>query len=130
MTDRDLLNKAYEAMKNSYAPYSRFAVGAALECDDGTVFSGSKIENSALGCTLCAERAAVAAAVSAGKRHFRRVAIHADGNNYCVPCGMCRQVLWEFSPETEVLCSRADGRYVSFTLKSLFPEPYGKELLE
>ncbi|SHI13109.1 cytidine deaminase [Sporobacter termitidis DSM 10068] len=130
MTDRNLIEKAADAMKNSYTPYSRFPVGAALECDDGSVFTGSKIENAALGNTLCAELSAVAGAVSAGRRSFKRLAIYSDSASYSVPCGTCRQVLWEFSPEVEVLCARSDGRYVSYPLSSLLPEPYGREQLE
>lgn len=127
MTDRSLIQKAEEAMKFSYSPYSRFAVGAALECEDGTIFTGTNIENAALGCTLCAERAAVAAAVSAGHRSFRRIAIAAAGSRYCTPCGQCRQVLSEFSPNMEVLCTRADGRYVSYRLSELLPASFGNE---
>ena len=127
MTDRALIQKAEEAMKNSYSPYSRFAVGAALECENGEVFLGTNIENAALGCTLCAERAAVSAAVTAGNRSFRRIAITSSGNQYCTPCGQCRQVLSEFSPHMEVLCSRADGRYVSYRLDRLLPASFGNE---
>jgi cytidine deaminase len=130
MTDRSLIEKAVAAMSNSYSPYSRFAVGAAIECEDGSVFTGCVIENAAFGCTLCAERTAVANAVSAGHRSFRRIAIYSQGNSYCVPCGTCRQVLWEFSPKMEVLCVRADGRYVSYPLSSLLPEAFGREQME
>ncbi len=130
MTDRNLIEKAAVAMKNSYAPYSRFPVGAALECEDGSVFTGSKIENAALGNTLCAERSAVASAVSAGHRSFKRIAIYAESGSYCFPCGTCRQVLWEFSQNVEVLCARSDGRYVSYPLSSLLPEAFGKEQME
>jgi cytidine deaminase len=130
MTDRSLIEQAVAAMKNSYSPYSRFAVGAALECEDGSVFTGCVVENAAFGCTLCAERSAVASAVSAGRRSFRRIAIYSQGNSYCVPCGTCRQVLWEFSPKMEVLCVRADGRYVSYPLSSLLPEAFGREHME
>lgn len=118
-----------EAKKTAYTPYSRFSVGAALECADGSVFTGSKIENAALECTLCAERSAVAAAVSAGHRSFKRIAIYADSVGYCFPCGTCRQVLWEFSPAIEVLCVRADGRYVSYPLKALLPEAFDKDTM-
>ena len=130
MTDRKLIDNATEAMKNSYAPYSRFPVGVSLECADGTVFTGSKIENAALECTLCAERAAIACAVSAGHRSFKRIAIYAESSSYCFPCGTCRQVLWEFSPEIEVLCARADGRYVSYPLTALLPEAFSKATME
>ena len=130
MTDRNLIEKAAEAMRNSYVPYSRFPVGAALECEDGSVYTGSTIENAALGNTLCAERSAVAGAVSAGKRSFRRIAIYAESSGYCFPCGTCRQVLWEFSPDVEVLCARSDGRYVSYRLSALLPEAFGRELTD
>lgn len=130
MTDRKLIEEALEAMNKSYAPYSRFPVGAAIESEDGSVFTGSKIENAALECTLCAERSAVAAAVSAGHRSFKRIAIYAQSSTYCFPCGTCRQVLWEFSPNIEVLCSRADGRYVSYPLTALLPEPFTRELMD
>ncbi|NLA86070.1 MAG: cytidine deaminase [Clostridiales bacterium] len=130
MTDRKLINHATDAMKKSYAPYSRFPVGAALECGDGSVFTGSKIENAALECTLCAERSAIAAAVSAGHRSFKRIAIYAESGSYCFPCGTCRQVLWEFAPDIEVLCSRADGRYVSYPLTALLPEAFSKDIME
>ena len=121
MTDRDLITRASEAMKNSYSPYSRFPVGAAIECADGTVFTGCNIENAALGSTVCAERVALFTAVAAGYRSFRRIAITSTGASYCFPCGACRQVLAEFAPDIEILCSREDGRYVSYRLNSLLP---------
>lgn len=121
MTDRELLNLAHEAAKNSYSPYSKFAVGAALECDDGTIFTGCNIENVALGSTICAERVAFGKAISEGFRSFRRIAVAGEGENYCMPCGACRQFMAEFSPEIEVLCSKAGGRYVSYPLSKLLP---------
>ena len=127
MTDRKLIDIATGAMANSYSPYSRFKVGAAAECTDGSIFTGCNIENAAFGATMCAEAAAIASAVSAGRRSFKRIAIISDGSAYCFPCGLCRQLLSEFSPEVEVLCARADGRYVSYPLTSLLPMAFGKE---
>ena len=127
MTDRKLISMAADAMANSYSPYSRFKVGAAVECKDGAVFTGCIIENAALGTTICAEAAAIAAAITAGERGFKRIAIISEGTAYCFPCGNCRQLLNEFSPELEVLSARADGRYVSYSLASLLPMPFGKE---
>ena len=129
MTDRDLINKDEEARKNGYAPYSRFPVGAALECYDGSVITGCNVENASLGCTICAERSAVCAAVSQGKQSFRRIAISSSGNEYCMPCGACRQVLSEFSTELEILCAREDGRYVSYRLSELLPHSFGRSNL-
>ena len=127
MTDRNLIEMAAGAMANSYSPYSRFRSGAAVECADGSVFTGCNIENSAFGATICAETVAVTSAVSAGRRSFRRIAIISEGSAYCFPCGTCRQLLHEFSPELEVLSARADGRYVSYPLTSLLPMAFGKE---
>lgn len=121
MTDRELLNLAHDASEQSYSPYSKFAVGAALECEDGTVFTGCNIENVALGSTICAERVAFCKAISEGKHSFRRIAVAGEGENYCMPCGACRQFMTEFSPNIEVLCSKVGGRYVSYPLSKLLP---------
>jgi len=124
MTDKRLLETAAEAMENSYTPYSRDKIGAAIECEDGSVFTGSLIENKALCTTICAETAALCSAVSAGHRAFNRIAIINDGNSYRYPCGVCRQILSEFTPDIEVLCARtSDGRFVSYSLATLFPTP-------
>ena len=124
MTDRDLLRIAKEASYNAYVPYSRFQVGAALECDDGTIFTGCNVENAAFGSTICAERTACVKAVSEGHKSFKRIAIYADSQNWATPCGACRQFMAEFSPEMEVLCSRGDGRYVSYKLNQLMPHTF------
>lgn len=123
MTDKEILIMAKEASKNAYVPYSRFAVGAALECRDGTVYTGCNVENAALGDTICAERTACVKAVSEGHRDFVRIAIYAESQGYCMPCGSCRQFLSEFNRDgsMEVLAARADGRYVSYKLKELMP---------
>ena len=121
MTDRDLINLAAEASKKAYVPYSHFAVGAALECTDGTVFTGCNVENAALGSTICAERTAACKAVSEGHRDFARIAVYGDGEGYCYPCGACRQFLAEFAPEMEVLYAKGGGRYVSYKLSEMLP---------
>ena len=91
MTDRELISLAKKASYNAYAPYSHFSVGAAIQCTDGSVYTGCNIENAALGSTICAERTACVKAVSEGKREFARIAIYADSQNWCTPCGACRQ---------------------------------------
>ena len=130
MTDKKLIDIAAGAMANSYSPYSRLKVGASVECADGSVFTGCSIENATVGSTICAESAAVVSAVSAGHRIFRRIAIVSEGSSYRFPCGACRQLLNEFSPEVEVLSARADGRYVSYPLDKLLPIAFGKEQLK
>ena len=129
MTDRKLIDMASCVMQNSYSPYSRFKTGAAIECSDGSVFTGCNVENAAIGVSICAEAVAIASAISAGKCDFKRIAIISEGSSYCFPCGVCRQVMNEFSPDLEILSARADGRYVSYPLTSLFPMAFGNEHL-
>ena len=126
MTDRELMSMAKEASLRAYVPYSKFAVGAALECMDGKVYTGCNVENAALGDTICAERTACVKAVSEGRRDFRRIAIYADSENWCTPCGSCRQFLSEFARDNdmEVLCAKAGGRYVSYKLSELMPHTF------
>lgn len=124
MNDRELLSLAQEASENAYAPYSRFKVGAALECLNGRIFTGCNIENGALGSTMCAERVAIYKALSEGENHFYRIAIYGESEGYCMPCGACLQVMNEFSKDLEVLCARALGGYVSYKLKELLPHPF------
>ena len=125
MTDRQLINLAKEASENAYVPYSKFPVGAVIECSDGSVFTGCIVENAALGSTICAERTACCKAVSEGHRDFVRIAIYGKGNDYCYPCGACRQFLSEFNPEIEMLIARGDGKYVSYKLIDLLPHIFG-----
>jgi len=124
MNDRELLNLAREAAKNAYVPYSRFPVGAALECEDGTVFTGCNVENASLGSTICAERVAFTKAISEGHRKFLRIAVTGEGESYCMPCGACRQFMSEFSEDLEVMCSKSGGQYVSYRLNQLLPHMF------
>lgn len=125
MTDVELLLMAMKASENAYAPYSKFNVGAALECADGTVFTGCNVENSAYGDTICAERTAMVKAISEGKKDFARIAIYADSKDYCYPCGSCRQFMTEFNDgEMTVLCAKGSGGYVSHKLKELLPQVF------
>ena len=124
MTDKELFEIAREASKRAYVPYSHFPVGAALECTDGTIFTGCNVENAAYGSTICAERTAIVKAVSEGHTKFTRITVHADGKGYAMPCGSCRQVMSEFSPGMLVMCSRADGDYVSYPLSELMPHTF------
>lgn len=130
MNDRELLNLAAGAAKNAYAPYSRFHVGAALECADGTVFTGCNVENAAYGSTICAERTALLKAVSEGHRDdWQAIAIAGRGEDFCWPCGSCRQMLYEFAPELKVLVARGDGAFVTTTLGELLPHGFGPKSL-
>ena len=120
-----MTEKAWMAWENAYAPYSHFRVGAAvLSAATGRIYSGCNVENSSYGATICAERTAICKAVSEGKISFRRIAIYADSENWCTPCGACRQFLAEFSPNMEVLCAKAGDRYVSYKLSELLPHTF------
>lgn len=120
-----LLRAAMEARKFSYAPFSNFHVGAALLCADGKIFSGCNIENSAYSPTLCAERCAVAKAISEGARDFIAIAVVGPEESQTTPCGVCRQVLYEFSDEDLiVLCGGTDEHYMETTLGALLPNGF------
>lgn len=130
MTLEELKAKAVAMLDMAYVPYSHFPVGAALECEDGTVFAGCNIENSSYGLTNCAERTAVFKAVSEGYRHFRRIVIAGRSDDFCYPCGACRQVLYEFAPELEVICLNKDGEEKHLPIKELLPYGFDKTWLD
>ena len=132
MTDRQLINLAEQASRNAYVPYSHFAVGAALECRDGTVFTGCNIENAALGSTICAERTAIFRAVFDGQRDFTAIAIVGGPagqpvSELCAPCGVCRQVMMEFcDPATfRILMGTGGDTFEERTLQQMLPFGFG-----
>ncbi|MEW5784663.1 MAG: cytidine deaminase [Bacillota bacterium] len=119
-----LLAAARAACTRAYAPYSGFAVGAALLTDEGIVFTGSNIENASFGLTVCAERTAVWSAVHAGYRKFSRIAVAADCSPPPAPCGACRQVLWELAGDIEVVMGNPAGDIVERRLADLLPQAF------
>jgi cytidine deaminase len=127
MTAEELATLALTARENAHAPYSRFAVGAALEDDTGRVHTGCNIENATFGLTICAERVAVFKAVSGGVRKFRRIAIAAGTGELIVPCGACRQILHEFCGDIEILLCNPQGKRESLRLSQIFPRPFHDE---
>ena len=120
-TEQELIEKATAMLERSYSPYSHFPVGAALECEDGAVFTGCNIENASYGLTICAERTAAFKAVSEGHRKFKRIVIVGRCDDYCWPCGACRQVLYEFGPNMEVICLNKNGEAARTSLQELLP---------
>jgi cytidine deaminase len=124
-----LIEAALRARENAHAPFSHFQVGAALEDSSGRVHTGCNVENASYGLTLCAERVAVFKAVSEGARQFRRVAVVADTDTLTPPCGACRQILWEFCGDVELVLSNLHGKTESLRLKDLLPRPFDASFL-
>jgi cytidine deaminase len=126
--DRSLIAAAASAAELAYCPYSRYPVGAALETDDGAVFTGCNIENAAYPACICAERVALVKAVSEGKRRFKRIAVVTRTGG--APCGVCRQMLYEFAPDLRVLIADGAGSLVfEGALSDLLPLGFGGEHL-
>ena len=125
--DRKLVLEAKKTRKNSYAPYSNFKVGAALLAGSGKVYTGANLENSSFGQTVCAERLALYKAVSDGEKDFKKIAIVAPGAEPVTPCGICRQALFEFAPQLEVLSVNLKGKVRKYTLRELLPYPFKYE---
>lgn len=128
MTDR-LLEAAREVRRRAHAPFSHFKVGAALEDESGRIFTGCNVENATFGLTMCAERVAVFKAISEGAAKTKRVAVVADTETLTPPCGACRQILWEFCGDAELILVNLTGKQETMTLKQLFPRPFDASFL-
>ncbi|HBX22846.1 MAG TPA: cytidine deaminase [Desulfotomaculum sp.] len=128
MKPEELVQHALKAREKAYAPYSHFKVGAAILTDDGEVFTGCNVENASYGLTVCAERVALFKAVSLDKRNFSAIAIFAGTDDYCSPCGACRQVLAEFGGSTKVYMANRKGEYREMTVAQLLPAAFNLEM--
>ena len=129
VSELDLIAAARRAREHAHARFSNFKVGAALEAADGTIITGCNVENATYGLTICAERVAVFKAISEGHRAFTRIAVVADTAEPTPPCGACRQILWEFGGDLEVLLANLKEPKGSFQLKDLLPMPFDARLL-
>ncbi len=125
----DLVARARDAMRNAWAPYSEFRVGAAIEAADGRVFVGCNVESASFGLTICAERMALGAAVAAGARSLRRVVVTTEVEPPAAPCGACRQLLAEFGLNLEVIAAGPTSER-RWTLAALLPDAFTKESLD
>lgn len=128
MTD-PLIAAALEVRLNAHAPYSKFLVGAALEDEAGVIHTGCNVENATYGLTVCAERNAVFKGISNGAKRFRRVAVAADTAELTPPCGACRQILWEFCGDVDVVLANLTGKTETLRLKDLFPRAFDASFL-
>ncbi len=120
---------ARAAREQAYAPYSRYAVGAALLAEDGRVFVGANVENASYGLAQCAERSAIGAAITAGARRFRAIVVATAGDPPATPCGMCRQVLLEFPPAFAVRCVSSEGEAIDTSSDALLPLGFSPAVL-
>ena len=130
MSDSNLVEAARAARQHAHATYSNFKVGAALETADGTVVTGCNVENATYGLTICAERVAMFKAISEGHRKFRRIAVVADTQAPTPPCGACRQILWEFGGDLEVVLANLERETGRHQLSALLPLPFDARLLQ
>jgi len=124
MSDVELIDAARQVQKNAYAPFSGFKVGAAILAKDGQIFTGVNVENSSYGLTICAERCAVGKAVAAGIIKFAKIVVYTNDSPPATPCGACRQVLYEFSPDMQVICVNNQNEIKRYELSQLLPEGF------
>jgi cytidine deaminase len=124
-----LIEAAKKARENAHAPYSHFKVGAAIEDSQGRIHTGCNVENATYGLTICAERVAVVKAISEGARGFRRVAVVADTEALTPPCGACRQILWEFCGDAELILANLDGKSEKLRITDIFPRAFDASFL-
>ena len=125
-----LTQAALAVRQNAHAPFSNFEVGAALEDDSGRIHTGCNVENATYGLTLCAERVAVFKAISEGARKFTRIAVAADTDTLTPPCGACRQILWEFCGNIEVIMVNPQGKTETVTLSEICPRPFDASFID
>lgn len=123
MKQTELIKIAREAMEKAYAPYSQFAVGAALEGRSGKIYSGCNIENVSYGAGVCAERVAIFKGISSGEKEFKRILLTSSSPSELMPCGICRQVLWELAGDLEIIIVKGESTQ-TYRLSDLFPKPF------
>ncbi len=124
-----LLGRARQARRKAHAPFSRFKVGAALETTSGRVYTGANVENASYGLTVCAERVAIFKAVTEGERRFKRLAVVADTPRLTPPCGACRQLIWEFCGDCEIVLGNLKGKTAFYRMRELLPAPFDASFL-
>jgi cytidine deaminase len=128
-TDQDLVNAAGDVRENAYAPYSNFKVGAAVEADNGNIYVGCNVESASYGLTVCAERVAIWKGISRGEKHFKRIAVVVDTEELTPPCGVCRQIIWEFCGDVPVILSNLHGKTETISAGELLPRAFDSKFL-
>jgi cytidine deaminase len=128
--DQELIDAAVTVRENAYAPFSEFRVGAALETDDGDIIDGCNVESASYGLTVCAERVAIWKAISQGKRKIKHIAVVADTEELTPPCGVCRQIIWEFGGDIPVILANLKGKTEIVQMRDLLPRAFDTKFLK
>jgi len=128
-TDQELIEAARNARENAFTPYSKFKVGAAIETEDGEIITGCNVESASF-ITVCAERVAIWSAVAQGKQRFKRIAIVADTDKLTPPCGVCRQIIWEFGGDVPVMLANLEGESETIQMADLLPRAFDATFLD
>ncbi len=129
-TEEKLVAAATDVRLRAYAPYSNFMVGAAVESDDGTIYTGCNVESASYGLTVCAERVAIWKGISRGEKHFKRIAVVVDTEDLTPPCGVCRQIIWEFCGDVPVILSNLEGKNETIMMSELLPRAFDSKFLK
>jgi cytidine deaminase len=129
-SNEELVSAAKEAREHSYAPYSEFRVGAAIETDDGEIYTGCNVESASYGLTVCAERVAIWKAISEGKHKIKNIAVVCDTKELTPPCGVCRQIIWEFGGNVPVTLANLNGGRETVEMKELLPRAFDTKFLK
>ena len=128
-TDEDLVAAAADVREKAYAPYSNFKVGAAVETDAGNIYTGCNVESASYGLTVCAERVAIWKGISRGEKRFGRIAVVVDTEELTPPCGVCRQIIWEFCGDVPVILSNLHGKSETVQMSELLPRAFDSKFL-
>jgi cytidine deaminase len=128
--DTELIESAKKVRMQAYAPYSNFLVGAAVRTKGGRIFTGCNVESASYGLTVCAERVAIWKAVSEGEKEFTEIAVVADTQELTPPCGVCRQILWEFCGDVPVTFANLNGKMETVQMKDLLPRAFDTKFLK
>ncbi|MFZ1701620.1 MAG: cytidine deaminase [Pyrinomonadaceae bacterium] len=129
-TDKELIEAATAVRENAYAPFSKFKVGSALETEDGEIIAGCNVESASYGLTVCAERVAIWKAISLGKHKIKKIAVVADTEDLTPPCGVCRQIIWEFGGNIPVVFANLHGKVETVEMKELLPRAFDTKFLK
>ena len=125
----ELIAAAAEVREKAYAPYSNFKVGAAVETDEGNIYTGCNVESASYGLTVCAERVAIWKGISRGEKRFGRIAVVVDTEELTPPCGVCRQIIWEFCGDVPVILSNLHGKSETVMMSDLLPRAFDSKFL-